>query len=45
VEPSFPLTQTERYQVYDDAAPITTWNLGALLSGGGSTPTANTPQP
>src|SRR3954451_1807588 len=38
------MTQTERYQVYDDATPITTWKLGALLSGGGSTPTPNTPQ-
>jgi beta-glucosidase len=38
------MTQTERYQVYDDATQITTWHLGALLSGGGSTPTPNTPQ-
>ena len=37
------MTQTERYQVYDDATPITTWNLGSILSGGGSTPTENTP--
>src|SRR5512132_3158239 len=27
-----------------DATPITTWHLAALLSGGGSTPTPNTPQ-
>ena len=37
------MTQTERYQVYDDTTPITTWHLGSLLSGGGSTPTDNTP--
>ncbi len=37
------MTQTERYQVYDDTTPITTWNLGSILSGGGSTPTDNTP--
>lgn len=37
------MTQTERYQVYDDAAPITTWHLGSILSGGGSTPTPNNP--
>jgi len=37
------MTQTERYQVYDDAAPITTYGLGGILSGGGSTPTENTP--
>ncbi|MCW3065952.1 MAG: Beta-glucosidase [Solirubrobacterales bacterium] len=37
------MTQTERYQVYDDTTPITTWRLGGLLSGGGSTPTNNTP--
>jgi beta-glucosidase len=37
------MTQTERYQVYDDATPITTWHLGGLLSGGGSTPTNNNP--
>jgi beta-glucosidase len=38
------MTQTERYQVYDDTTPITTWRLGALLSGGGSTPAGNTPK-
>ncbi len=37
------MTQTERGRVYDDATPITTWNLGSILSGGGSTPTENTP--
>jgi len=38
------MTQTERYQVYNDATPVTTWHLGGLLSGGGSVPTPNTPQ-
>jgi beta-glucosidase len=38
------MTQTERYQVYDDASPITTYRLGSILSGGGSTPTENTPE-
>jgi len=37
------MTQTERYKVYDDASLITTGNLGSILSGGGSTPTQNTP--
>ena len=37
------MTQTERYQVFDDPTPITTWHLGGVLSGGGSTPTDNTP--
>jgi beta-glucosidase len=37
------MTQTERYQVYDDTTPITTWNLGSILSGGGSTPAQNNP--
>jgi beta-glucosidase len=38
------MTQTERYQVYDDATPITTYKLGSILSGGGSTPAQNTPK-
>src|SRR5919197_4112127 len=38
------MTQTERYQVYDDPTPITTYGLGSILSGGGSTPTVNTPE-
>ncbi|MDQ3664560.1 MAG: glycoside hydrolase family 3 protein, partial [Actinomycetota bacterium] len=38
------MTQTERYQVYDDESLITTWKLGSILSGGGSTPESNTPQ-
>jgi beta-glucosidase len=37
------MTQTERYQVYGDPTPITTYGLGSILSGGGSTPTENTP--
>ncbi len=38
------MTQTERYQVFDNETPITTWELGSILSGGGSTPTENTPK-
>jgi beta-glucosidase len=38
------MTQTERYQVFDDATPIRTYALGSILSGGGSTPTENTPE-
>src|SRR4051794_7703923 len=38
------MTQTERYQVYNDDSPITTYALGSILSGGGSTPTENTPE-
>jgi beta-glucosidase len=37
------MTQTERSKVGDDPTPITTWHLGSILSGGGSTPTPNTP--
>ncbi|MEA2444579.1 MAG: beta-glucosidase, partial [Thermoleophilales bacterium] len=37
------MTQTERYQVYDDTTPITTYGLGSILSGGGSTPAQNNP--
>jgi beta-glucosidase len=37
------MTQTERGRVYDDPTLITTWHLGSILSGGGSTPTQNTP--
>jgi beta-glucosidase len=36
------MTQTERFQVFDDETPITTWKLGSILSGGGSTPPENT---
>jgi beta-glucosidase len=38
------MTQTERERVFTDETPITTWNLGSILSGGGSTPTPNTPE-
>jgi beta-glucosidase len=38
------MTQTERYQVFDDTSPITTYGLGSILSGGGSTPAQNTPE-
>jgi beta-glucosidase len=38
------MTQTERAQVFDDETPITTYGLGSILSGGGSTPTENTPE-
>ena len=38
------MTQTERYQVFDDATPISTYKLGSILSGGGSTPAQNTPE-
>src|SRR3954471_4421138 len=38
------MTQTERYQVYDDTTPITTYGLGSILSGGGSTPAENNPK-
>jgi beta-glucosidase len=37
------MTQAERGAVTDNASRITDWKLGALLSGGGSTPTPNTP--
>jgi beta-glucosidase len=37
------MSQTERARVYNDATPITTYGLGSILSGGGSTPTSNTP--
>ena len=37
------MTQTERYQVFDDETPITTFALGSILSGGGSTPAQNNP--
>jgi beta-glucosidase len=38
------MTQAERGAVSGDPALVTTWGLGSLLSGGGSTPTPNTPQ-
>ena len=38
------MTQAERNSVNGDLTQITTLALGSLLSGGGSTPTPNTPQ-
>jgi beta-glucosidase len=38
------MTQAERAAVDADPSLVTTWNLGSLLSGGGSTPTPNTPE-
>ncbi len=38
------MTQTERERVFSNETPITTWKLGSILSGGGSTPTENTPE-
>ncbi len=38
------MTQAERGAVAGDPSLITTWGLGSVLSGGGSTPTPNTPQ-
>jgi beta-glucosidase len=38
------MTQAERGAVSGDPSLITTWKLGSLLSGGGSTPTPNTPE-
>src|SRR4051794_30992665 len=35
------MTQAERASVDKDTSQITTWNLGSLLSGGGSTPATN----
>lgn len=38
------MTQAERGAVSDDPSRITEWKLGSVLSGGGSTPTVNTPE-
>jgi beta-glucosidase len=38
------MTQAERGAVASDPSRVTEWKLGSLLSGGGSTPTPNTPQ-
>jgi beta-glucosidase len=38
------MTQAERGAVSDDPSLVTTWRLGSVLSGGGSTPTPNTPE-
>ena len=37
------MTQAERAAVADDPSLIAQWRLGSVLSGGGSTPTPNTP--
>jgi beta-glucosidase len=38
------MTQAERLAVDKDTSQIATYHLGSLLSGGGSTPTPNTPE-
>jgi beta-glucosidase len=38
------MTQAERGAVSDDPTLVATWRLGSILSGGGSTPTPNTPE-
>ena len=38
------MTQAERAAVFDDPTLIAEWRLGSVLSGGGSTPPANTPE-
>jgi beta-glucosidase len=38
------MTQAERGAVFDDPSRITELRLGSVLSGGGSTPTPNTPE-
>jgi beta-glucosidase len=38
------MTQAERGAVSGDPSLVATWRLGSLLSGGGSTPTPNTPE-
>ncbi|SBT40261.1 glycoside hydrolase family 3 protein [Micromonospora auratinigra] len=37
------MTQAERAAVVDDPGAVARWQLGSLLSGGGSTPASNTP--
>ncbi|MCL2612311.1 MAG: glycoside hydrolase family 3 protein [Nocardioidaceae bacterium] len=37
------MTQAERGDVSDDPSLVAKWNLGSVLSGGGSVPTPNTP--
>jgi hypothetical protein len=39
------MTQAERGAVAGDPSVIATLGLGSVLSGGGSTPTPNTPRP
>ena len=38
------MTQAERGAVFDDPSLIAEWQLGSVLSGGGSTPPNNTPE-
>jgi beta-glucosidase len=38
------MTQAERGAVFDDPSVIAEWQLGSVLSGGGSTPPENTPE-
>src|ERR671910_1796447 len=38
------MTQAERGAVSGDPTLVATWRLGSVLSGGGSTPTPNTPE-
>jgi len=38
------MTQAERGAVFDDPTLIAQWQLGSVLSGGGSTPPENTPE-
>jgi beta-glucosidase len=38
------MTQAERGALSGDPSLVTTWRLGSVLSGGGSTPTPNTPE-
>jgi len=38
------MTQAERGAVFDDPSLIAEWQLGSVLSGGGSTPPTNTPE-
>ncbi|NEE03382.1 glycoside hydrolase family 3 protein [Phytoactinopolyspora halotolerans] len=38
------MTQAERGAVADDPSLVADWQLGSVLSGGGSTPTPNTPE-
>ncbi len=38
------MTQTERAAVFDDPTLIAEWQVGSVLSGGGSTPPGNTPE-
>jgi beta-glucosidase len=38
------MTQAERGAVFDNPSLVATWQVGSLLSGGGSTPPQNTPE-